>query len=69
MRYHSVKMDEINDNLKHLWNRTYQGTDIDSILIKSDSDEPKSSTAVRRNYNYRVSRSPPLLDDWVLTSG
>ena len=57
MQYHSVKMAEINDNLKHLWNRTYQGTDIDSILIKSDSDEPKSSTAVRRNYNYRVSRT------------
>lgn len=26
MKYHSAKMAEINDNLKYLWNRTYQGT-------------------------------------------
>lgn len=26
MRYHSVKMKEINENLKYLWNKTYQGT-------------------------------------------
>jgi hypothetical protein len=26
LRYHSIKMDEINDTIGHLWNKTYQGT-------------------------------------------
>jgi hypothetical protein len=26
MSYHKVKMDEINDSIKTLWNTTYQGT-------------------------------------------
>ena len=26
MKYHSLKMEEVNDTMKHLWNRTYQGT-------------------------------------------
>ena len=26
MRYHSVKMEEVNDTMRHLWNKTYQGT-------------------------------------------
>ena len=26
MRYHSLKMGEVNDTMRHLWNKTYQGT-------------------------------------------
>ena len=26
MKYHSLKMEEVNDTMKHLWNKTYQGT-------------------------------------------
>lgn len=26
MKYHSLKMGEVNDTMKHLWNKTYQGT-------------------------------------------
>jgi hypothetical protein len=26
MKYHSVKMEEVNDTMRHLWNKTYQGT-------------------------------------------
>lgn len=26
LKYHSLKMDEINDTIGHLWNKTYQGT-------------------------------------------
>lgn len=26
LKYHSIKMDEINDTIGHLWNKTYQGT-------------------------------------------
>ncbi|OCF37294.1 DNA repair protein RAD50 [Kwoniella heveanensis BCC8398] len=53
LRYHSIKMDEINDTIGHLWNKTYQGTDIDGIRIVSDHDET-TSTSTRKSYNYRV---------------
>ncbi|PPQ69607.1 hypothetical protein CVT24_001363 [Panaeolus cyanescens] len=49
MKYHGLKMEEVNDTMKHLWNKTYQGTDIDGIKIISDAD-----TAGKRSYNYRV---------------
>jgi hypothetical protein len=26
MKYHSLKMEEVNDIMHHLWNKTYQGT-------------------------------------------
>ncbi|RXK35035.1 hypothetical protein M231_07713 [Tremella mesenterica] len=53
LRYHSIKMDEINSLLAHLWGIVYQGTDIDCIKIMSDHDEA-SSTSTRKSYNYRV---------------
>ncbi|ODN93462.1 DNA repair protein RAD50 [Cryptococcus wingfieldii CBS 7118] len=52
LKYHSIKMDEINDTISHLWSKTYQGPDIDSIRIVSDHDE--ASTSARKSYNYRV---------------
>ncbi|KAI0057825.1 hypothetical protein BV25DRAFT_1994717 [Artomyces pyxidatus] len=50
MKYHSLKMEEVNDTMRHLWNKTYQGTDIDGIKIRSDSE----GGASKRSYNYRV---------------
>ena len=26
MKYHSLKMGEVNDTMRHLWLKTYQGT-------------------------------------------
>ena len=26
MKYHGLKMEEVNDTMRHLWNKTYQGT-------------------------------------------
>lgn len=26
MKYHALKMEEVNDTMRHLWNKTYQGT-------------------------------------------
>lgn len=26
MKYHSLKMEEVNDTMSHLWNKTYRGT-------------------------------------------
>ncbi|KAL8783668.1 MAG: hypothetical protein Q9213_004462 [Squamulea squamosa] len=50
MQYHSLKMEEINRIAEELWKRTYQGTDIDTILIRSDNETAKGN----RSYNYRV---------------
>ncbi|KAG9004630.1 DNA repair protein rad50 [Tulasnella sp. JGI-2019a] len=50
MKYHSLKMEEVNDTMRHLWNKTYQGTDIDGIMIRSEGD----TGTTKRSYNYRV---------------
>ncbi|KAI9744443.1 MAG: DNA repair protein rad50 [Claussenomyces sp. TS43310] len=50
MKYHSMKMEEINRIAGELWQSTYQGTDVDTILIRSDAE----NAAGKRNYNYRV---------------
>ncbi|KAI0109105.1 AAA domain-containing protein [Nemania sp. FL0031] len=50
MQYHAMKMEEVNRIAGELWQSTYQGTDIDTILIRSDSE----ATNGRSSYNYRV---------------
>lgn len=49
MKFHAIKMEEINQNLNYLWGRTYQGTDIDTISIRADGEGVGA-----RTYNYRV---------------
>lgn len=56
MKYHSLKMEEINRIIEELWKSTYRGTDVDTILIRSDDTE---GTKGNRSYNYRVSYPPP----------
>lgn len=53
MQYHTLKMEEINRIAREIWQNTYQGTDIDAIMIKSENDA-SSSASERRSYNYRV---------------
>ncbi|KEP54869.1 DNA repair protein RAD50 [Rhizoctonia solani 123E] len=53
MKYHALKMEEVNDTMRHLWNKTYQGTDIDGIKIVSDPDGGGTGTK-KASYNYRV---------------
>ena len=50
MKFHGLKMEEINRIIEELWRRTYQGTDVDSILIRSDTEGIKGN----KSYNYRV---------------
>lgn len=51
MKYHGLKMHDINRIVDELWKRTYSGTDVDTIQIKSD----EVSSGVRgKSYNYRV---------------
>jgi DNA repair protein RAD50 len=51
MRFHEMKMEEINKIVKEYWQETYQGQDIDTIEIKADVE---SSTPNRRSHNYRL---------------
>jgi DNA repair protein RAD50 len=50
MKFHSVKMEEINRFAGELWQQTYQGSDIDTIMIRSENE----NAASKRSYNYRV---------------
>lgn len=50
MKYHSAKMEEINRVAGELWQSTYQGTDVDTIMIRSEAEEGTK----KRGYNYRV---------------
>jgi DNA repair protein RAD50 len=49
MKYHELKMQEINKILLELWRNAYQGTDVDAIRIASDGDGKGN-----RTFNYRV---------------
>jgi DNA repair protein RAD50 len=44
-------MEEINKIIRDLWMKTYRGTDIDTIEIRSNSE---SNVNARKSYNYRV---------------
>ncbi len=69
VRYHQIKLTEINQSIRHLWELTYRGKDIESIEIASDieqdagtasaaaaSSSSATTTTTRRSrsYNYRV---------------
>jgi len=53
MQFHTLKMEEINRIAGELWQSTYQGTDVDTIMIKAEN-ETASTSGVKRSYNYRV---------------
>ncbi|GAW81962.1 DNA repair protein RAD50 [Plasmodium gonderi] len=55
IKFHSLKMQEINISIKNLWRRVYNSADIDYIYIKSDiQTENNGKIQQRRSYNYRV---------------
>ncbi|KAF3705641.1 DNA repair protein RAD50 [Channa argus] len=54
MKFHRMKMDEINKIIRDLWRSTYRGQDIEYVEIRSDVDENASAGVKRRVYNYRV---------------
>jgi DNA repair protein RAD50 len=51
MRFHTMKMEEINKIIRELWQQTYRGQDIDYISIHSDSEG-----AGTRSYSYKVKK-------------
>ncbi|KAI3617538.1 hypothetical protein CBS9595_003447 [Malassezia furfur] len=53
LQYHAIKMEEVNQTLDYLWKKTYQGTDIDTVLVRSDADGRVGPSGLR-SYQYRV---------------
>ncbi|KAI8141253.1 hypothetical protein BJV82DRAFT_518796 [Fennellomyces sp. T-0311] len=51
MRYHTIKMEDLNKLIREMWVNTYRGGDIEYIQIRADNE---GSTASNRSYNYRV---------------
>merc|ERR1719217_311902 len=39
MKYHTDKMKEINQSISEMWKTVYRGSDIDYIVVRSDSEE------------------------------
>lgn len=69
MKYHSVRMAEVNHSIREKWQEIYRGGDIDYIEIKSDIEDEKekeedgrathmpssaTTTTRSRSYTYRV---------------
>ncbi|CAM9548532.1 unnamed protein product, partial [Ectocarpus sp. 8 AP-2014] len=52
LRFHTMKIADINKIIRELWAMTYSGEDIDMIEIVSGDDE--DSGKAKRSYNYRV---------------
>ena len=52
MKFHETKMADINKSITELWNKTYKGSDIDGIQIKTE-DEGMTADG-RRKQSYRV---------------
>ncbi|KAF2681066.1 DNA repair protein rad50 [Lentithecium fluviatile CBS 122367] len=50
LKFHSLKMEEINRIIEELWRNAYQGTDVDTVRIRSDNESGRGN----RSYNYRV---------------
>ncbi len=76
MKYHSLKMEEVNDTMRHLWNKTYQGTGTQSSsrglynLTRHSEDidgirirYDSEGGASKRSYNYRVRDFQQRLSD------
>uniref|UniRef100_A0A6A7G4P2 DNA repair protein RAD50 n=1 Tax=Hirondellea gigas TaxID=1518452 RepID=A0A6A7G4P2_9CRUS len=51
IQFHAMKMQEINQTLKSLWQTVYRGHDIDEIALVSSVENVDST---RRNYSYSV---------------
>lgn len=60
-KFHSEKMDRINQLIRDLWKSIYKGNDIDYIQINT---EEVKGTSKRRSYTYRVvaSKNDTLMD-------
>mmetsp|Transcript_1060 Transcript_1060/g.3363 ORF Transcript_1060/g.3363 Transcript_1060/m.3363 type:complete len:635 (+) Transcript_1060:589-2493(+) len=62
IRFHQTKMEEINRSTKELWNRTYKGSDIDGIEIKSEHEGYTDAGLRKHSYRVMMRKGDNLLD-------
>lgn len=51
VQFHAIKIKQINEQIRELWQLTYRGGDIDRIEVRADKSNSRTGT---RSYNYRV---------------
>lgn len=62
MKYHSLKMEEVNEIIDELWKKTYSGSDVDTILIRSEHESSKSMTTGGKAYRVCMVKQDVELD-------
>jgi len=62
MKFHSQKMQDINKSIKELWNKTYKGSDIDSIEIHSEHEGENAAGARKHTYRVQMTKGSCALD-------
>jgi DNA repair protein RAD50 len=54
MKFHSIKIADINKIIRELWTLTYKGEDIYNIELVSGQDGAGAASKAAKSYNYRV---------------
>lgn len=63
VKFHTLKMEEINKLIKELWSATYQGNDIDTIEIRSEKNSvANEKTEAARSYRVVMLKDSVELD-------
>jgi len=62
MRFHETKMADINKSITELWNKTYKGSDIDGIAIKTEDEGQTASGARKQTYRVVMRKGDATLD-------
>jgi len=62
MRFHETKMADINKSITELWNKTYKGSDIDGIQIKTEDEGMTADGRRKQSYRVVMRKGDTLLD-------
>jgi len=62
MRFHETKMADINKSITELWNKTYKGSDIDGIAIKTEDEGQTADGKRRQTYRVVMKKGDTTLD-------
>ncbi len=62
MKFHETKMADINKSITELWNKTYKGSDIDGIQIKTEDEGMTADGRRKQSYRVVMRKGDTLLD-------
>jgi hypothetical protein len=52
--YHEEKIEEVNNNIKAIWDECYKGKDITKLEIKTKPENENGAGGKKKNFDYRV---------------